>query len=52
MEREIAARDEYDSNRVVAPLKAADDAILLDTTDMSIEQVVDKVVDITKNLVV
>lgn len=46
MEQEIAARDDYDSSRAVAPLKAADDAILLDTTDMAITQVVDKVADI------
>ncbi len=46
MEREIAARDDLDSNREVAPLKAADDAIVLDTTEMSIEQVVDRVAEI------
>lgn len=48
MEREIAARDDYDSSRKVAPLKAADDAVLLDTTDLSIEQVVDRVAEIVE----
>ena len=46
MECEIAARDDYDSSRAVAPLKAADDAVLLDTTNLSIEQVVDRVMAI------
>src|SRR5665811_1681340 len=48
MEREIAARDDYDSSRKVAPLKAADDAVLLDTTDLNIEQVVDRVAEIVE----
>ncbi len=48
MEREITARDDYDSSRKVAPLKAADDAVLLDTTDLNIEQVVDRVAEIVE----
>ncbi len=43
MEKKIAARDEYDSGREVAPLKAAADAVVIDTTSMTIPQVVDKV---------
>jgi cytidylate kinase len=43
MEKDIAARDDYDSSREVAPLRAAADAIEVDTTDLTIEQVVDKV---------
>ncbi|MCL5882687.1 MAG: (d)CMP kinase, partial [Actinobacteria bacterium] len=46
MEKDIAARDDYDSSREVAPLKAAIDAVMVDTTDLSIEQVVDRVVEI------
>lgn len=37
----IEARDRYDSSRRVAPLRAADDAIELDTTDLGIEAMVD-----------
>lgn len=48
MERDISARDDYDSSRAVAPLKAANDAVLLDTTELGIEQVVDGVVEIVK----
>lgn len=43
MEAEITARDDYDSGREVSPLKAAPDAVTLDTTDLSIEEVVEKV---------
>lgn len=46
MEEEIAARDDYDSNREVAPLRAADDAIIVDTTEMNIDQVVERVAEI------
>lgn len=38
---EIKARDEQDMNRKVSPLKKADDAIEVDSTNMSIEEVVD-----------
>ncbi len=37
---DIAARDKKDSERELAPLKQAADAVLLDTSTMSIEQVV------------
>ena len=37
----IQARDERDMNRAIAPLKPAEDAIMLDSTSMSIEEVVD-----------
>lgn len=40
---EIRARDERDSNRSIAPLKPADDAIILDSTTMTIEQVLDRI---------
>jgi len=40
---EIMARDERDMNRSVAPLRPADDAIVLDSTDLSIEEVLETV---------
>ncbi|GGM03177.1 (d)CMP kinase [Pseudomonas asuensis] len=40
---EIRERDERDTQRAVAPLKPADDAIVLDSTDLSIEQVLDRI---------
>lgn len=40
---EMEARDARDSSRVVAPLKPAEDALLLDNSNLSIEQSVDQV---------
>jgi cytidylate kinase len=40
---EIRARDERDTQRAVAPLKPAHDAILLDSTKLSIEQVLERI---------
>jgi CMP/dCMP kinase len=41
--KEIIERDENDSNRAVAPLKCANDAIKIDSTKMSILEVVDTI---------
>ncbi|MDV7103936.1 (d)CMP kinase [Vibrio sp. TH_r3] len=38
--REIQERDDRDRNRAVAPLRPADDALVLDSTSLSIEEVV------------
>jgi cytidylate kinase len=43
---ELRRRDAYDSGRAVAPLKPASDAIVVDTTSMTIEQVVDRALDL------
>jgi cytidylate kinase len=40
--RELRARDERDRNRADSPLKPADDAVLLDSTHMSLQEVVEK----------
>lgn len=40
---EIAARDEMDSKRPIAPLKQAEDAILIDSSELSIEQTLEKI---------
>ena len=42
--REIEERDERDMGRKNAPLKPAIDALLIDSTDFSIEEVLDKVI--------
>jgi cytidylate kinase len=42
--QEIKLRDERDMNRAVSPLKRAGDAVYIDTSDMGLEQVVDKIV--------
>lgn len=41
---EIEIRDKKDSTRVESPLKKAEDAIVLDTTYLTIEQVVEKII--------
>lgn len=43
VEKDLANRDTIDSTRAVAPLKKAEDAIYLDTTHMSIQEVIEKV---------
>lgn len=46
LSREIAERDERDSTRAVAPLKPAPDAEVVDSTALTIEQVVDRVLEL------
>lgn len=42
VEKDLANRDKIDSTRAVSPLRKAEDAIYIDTSGLSIEQVVDK----------
>ncbi len=49
LQQEIEQRDYQDSTRAVAPLRAAEDAITIDTDDMTIEEVVDTVLSLCKN---
>ena len=44
VEAEITARDEKDTTREHSPLRAADDAIIVDTTDKTVEEVVDFII--------
>ncbi len=46
IETELAARDAFDSGRAVSPLRQAPDAIPLDTTGLTIEQQVARVLEI------
>jgi len=43
--RDLKERDRRDSERAVSPLKPAEDAIVIDTTDLTIEQVVKQVLE-------
>ena len=36
--RDIILRDEQDMNRAVAPLRQADDAVLVDTSELNLEE--------------
>ena len=46
--REIAERDHRDMNREIAPLKQAEDAYYLDSSEMSIDQVVETIKNLCK----
>lgn len=48
LKAEIAARDKADSEREVSPLRKADDAVELDTSHLSIDDVVEKIFEIVK----
>lgn len=45
---DIALRDEKDSNREISPLRQAEDAMLIDTTSLSIDQVIQKIIEVVK----
>ena len=48
VEREILQRDYRDTNRDVSPLKAAEDAVIIDTTDKTVEQVVEEILNVIR----
>ncbi len=43
---DLDRRDRFDSSRAASPLRQADDAVLVDTTDLSLDQVVDRVLSL------
>jgi cytidylate kinase len=45
-EAALKARDAYDSSRTASPLTQADDAVVVDTTEMTLQQVIDHVCDL------
>ena len=48
LKREIALRDKQDSEREISPLRQAEDAVLLDTTSLSIDEVVTYVLKLSE----
>ncbi|WP_183598697.1 (d)CMP kinase [Paenibacillus phyllosphaerae] len=48
LEREIAERDRSDEQREISPLICAKDAVVLDSSDMTIEQVVEAILDMSR----
>jgi len=46
---EIKERDDRDRNRAIAPLVAASDALVLDSTQLSIEQVIDQALEYARS---
>jgi len=49
IQKAIEERDKSDQNRQIGPLKRASDAIVVDTTDLSIEEVVEKLLSCVKD---
>ncbi len=45
---DLKLRDEQDANRAVSPLKPADDAVQIDTTEMGIDEVTQMVLELAK----
>lgn len=45
---DVERRDELDSTRAVSPLRPAEDATIVDTSDMSFDQVVDSLIELTR----
>ncbi|MGH9672202.1 MAG: (d)CMP kinase [Bryobacteraceae bacterium] len=52
VEREVAARDERDCSRADSPLRRAPDAIVVDTSGRTIEEVVNEIVEIAQREIV
>ncbi|MDY4023423.1 (d)CMP kinase [Staphylococcus borealis] len=50
LKKEIEERDHYDMNRDISPLKKADDAITVDTTGKTIEEVTEEIMNLVNNL--
>jgi cytidylate kinase len=48
IENEIIKRDEADMNREISPLKKAEDAYYMDTSDMTFDEVVSKILDMVE----
>ena len=48
IERDIIDRDNRDMNREISPLKQAEDAYYLDSSDLNIEEVTEKIVSMVK----
>ncbi len=48
IEADIIKRDEQDMNREISPLKQAEDAVLVDSSDMTIDQVVEAIMEICR----
>lgn len=50
VKEEMARRDRQDSTRAISPLRQAEDAVLVDTSSMSIESVLDRLESIVRNV--
>ncbi len=49
LEEDIKRRDKYDSNRKLSPLRMSEDAVVIDTTNLTIDEQVSKIIEIIKS---
>ncbi len=49
IQKDIEERDQRDMNREISPLRQAEDAILVDSSDLTIQQVVDRILQIFRS---
>jgi cytidylate kinase len=52
VEKDIKRRDKNDSTRNLAPLKAAEDAVIIDSTHLSAQDVVDRMMNVIENKII
>jgi cytidylate kinase len=50
LKEDIAKRDDFDTHRLHSPLKPAEDAIIIDTSNMTIDEVVENITDIIREV--
>ncbi len=48
--KDIDRRDKYDSSRDISPMRPADDAKIIDTSDLTVDQIINRIINITKEL--
>jgi len=51
LQADIAERDKQDSERAISPLRQAEDALLLDTSDMGISEVTERILQLVQERV-
>lgn len=49
--KQISDRDIYDSSREISPLKRADDAVVIDTSNISIQEQTQKIIDLAYQII-
>jgi cytidylate kinase len=52
IEQDIIDRDNQDMTRLISPLKQAEDAVLVDTSDMTIDEVVDTIINLFEDKII
>ena len=48
IKKDIIERDHRDMNRAISPLRRADDAVFLDSSPMTIDEVVSKIIELSE----